>query len=202
MTDAHRFAVDVFRNICRRFEEKAADVGRIAETGTSFEGWLRGEAFLACKLQQTAYPFCEVTMKPPYGGVDGEDVKDANGNPCLKRGDLRVGATHEKGDHRWLFAEFALLLDADRDGDDWRRRIEKDVSRLKRLGWVNSISLLILVAVSKSEVLKVWRERLENFSVWNRPALTEPFALSLTGGGSLIVKAFDVKQDDANVRSY
>ncbi|MFO0803421.1 MAG: hypothetical protein U0791_09910 [Gemmataceae bacterium] len=202
MSDAHRFAVDVYHIICRRFEEKAADVRLMAETGISFEAWLNWEAYLACKLQQSAYPFCEVTAKPPYGGANGEEVKDKNGNPCLKHGDLRVGATYEKGDHRWVFAEFAVLHDGNQQGDKWRRRIEKDVSRLKRLGWVNSISMLVLVAVSQSDVLKTWGESLERLDVWNRPALTEPFHFSLPDGGSLLVKAFDVKQREEDVRSY
>lgn len=201
MTDAHRFAVDVLRIISDRFQEQAADLGRMAASGAAFDGWLNGEAFLACKLQQSGYPFCDVTLKPPYGGENGEGVMDANGNPCLKRGDLRVGATDEKGDHRWVFAEFVLLHGGDRDGDDWPQRIEQVVSRLKRLGWVNSISLLILVLVSQSEVLKEWGERLQRSGIWSRPALTQPFTLSLPGGGTLVVKAFDVKQDEANVRS-
>lgn len=201
MSDAHSFAVDVLRIICRRFEEKAADLRLMAEAGTSFEAWLNGEAYLACKLQQSAYPFCEVTAKPPYGGVNGEEVKDDNGNPYLKRGDLRVGATYEKGDHRWVFAEFAVLHDGNREGDRWQRKVEKDVSRLKRLGWVNSISLLVLVAVSKSDVLTTWGESLEAFAFWNRPPLTEPFVLSLPNGGSLVVRAFDVKQNEGDVRS-
>lgn len=201
MSDAHSFAVDVLRIICRRFEEKAADLRLMAESGTSFKAWLNGEAYLACKLQQAAYPFCEVTAKPPYGGTNGEDVNDENGNPYLKRGDLRVGATHEKGDHRWVFAEFAVLYDGNPPYDAWQREVEEDVSRLKRLGWVNSISLLVLVAVSRSDVLKTWGESLEGFGVWNRPALTEPFSLSLPDGGSLVVKAFDVKRREADVRS-
>jgi hypothetical protein len=201
VSDAHSFAVDVLRIICRRFEEKAQDIRLLAENATSFEAWLNWEAYLACKLQQSAYPFCEVTAKPPYGGTNGEEVKDDNGNPYLKRGDLRVGATYEKGDHRWVFAEFALLHDGNRQGDTWQRKIEKDVARLKRLGWVNSISLLVLVAVSRSDVLTTWGESLESSSVWNRPALTEPFAFSLPDGGSLVVKAFDVKRREADVRS-
>jgi hypothetical protein len=67
---------------------------------------------------------------------------------------------------------------------------------------VNSISLLILVAVSKSDFLKTWGESLESFAIWNHPALTEPFSLSLPDGGSLVVKAFDVKQREGDVRSY
>lgn len=201
MSDAHSFAVDVLRIICCRFQEKAADLRLMAETDVSFEVWLNGEAYLACKLQQSAYPFCEVTAKPLYGGANGEEVKDENGNPYLKQGDLRVGATYEKGDHRWVFAELAVLHDGNREGDKWQRKIEKDVSRLKRLGWVNSISLLVLVVVSKSDDLTTAVDRLESSAVWNRPALTEPFSLSLPDGGSLVVKAFDVKQREADVRS-
>jgi hypothetical protein len=31
--------------------------------------------------------------------------------------------------------------------------------------------------------------------VWNQPALTDPFVITLSGGGTVVLKAFDVKND-------
>lgn len=196
MSDSHRFAVDVLDLVCRRFESKAADLVVIAGA-EPFKAWLIGEAYLACKARQATFPFCEVTANPPYGGANGEEVKDENDNPYLKCGDLRVGATFEKGDHRWVFAEFAVLHAGTRDTEKWRRKVETSVSRLKRLGWVNSIALLVIVVVGGPDGVSIP----EDFEkIWNRPPLTEPFTCLLPDGGSLTVKAFDIKQRDSDVK--
>jgi hypothetical protein len=196
MSDSHRFAVDVLDLVCHRFEAEAGELRLLAEGGSALQPWLVGEAYLACKARQSTYPFCEVTVKPPYGGTNGENVRDEDDNPLLKRGDLRVGATLEQGDHRWVFAEFAVLHDGIRDLEQWRRKVEKSVSRLKRLHWVNSIALLVIVVVNGAD-----RSRdLDEFDVWNRPPLTEPFACPLPDGGSLVIKAFDIKQNESDVK--
>lgn len=196
MSDSHRFAVDVLELICQRFNAKAADLRLLADSGSALKPWLVGEAYLACRLRQSTYPFCEVTAKPPYGGTNGENVRDEDDNPFLKRGDLRVGATFEQGDHRWVFAEFAVLHAGIRDIGQWHRKVEKSVSRLKRLRWVNSIALLVVVVVNGADR----SEGVDGFDVWNRPALAAPFDCPLPGGGSLVIKAFDIKQNESDVK--
>ncbi|MDB5308832.1 MAG: hypothetical protein JWO38_3034 [Gemmataceae bacterium] len=195
MGDPHAFAVDVFRIVCDRLEAKAADLRLMVETTSSFEEWLNWEAFLACKLGEPSYPFCEVAAKPSYSS---EGVVDDGGGPDRKQGDLRVGGSYDADDHRWVFAEFALLHDGNRTGDEWRRKIEADAAKLKRLGWRRSASLLVLVAASRGDVPTEWAGDLANFAAWNQPALADPFALALLGGGSVVIKAFDVKRDPAH----
>jgi hypothetical protein len=124
-------------------------------------------------------------------------VVDDSG-PDRKQGDLRVGASDDADDHRWVFAEFALLHDGNRTGDKWRRKIKGDTAKLKRLGWRRSASLLVVVAASKGDVLTEWADYLAQFEVWNQPALTDPFIIALPGGGSVVVKAFDIKRDPAD----
>lgn len=196
MNDSHSFAIDVLDLVCRRFEAKAADVSLLVESDARLKPWLVGEAYLACKLQQSTNPFCEVMAEPPYGGTNGENVKDEDDNPLLKRGDLRVGATFEPGDHRWVFAEFAVLHPGIRDIEKWRKNVEKSAARLKRLRWVNSIALLVIVVVNGPDR----SGDLDGFDVWNRPALTKPFACPLPDGGSLVIKAFDIKQRESDVK--
>jgi hypothetical protein len=31
--------------------------------------------------------------------------------------------------------------------------------------------------------------------VWNQPALADPFVIALPGGGTVVLKAFDIKRD-------
>jgi hypothetical protein len=66
------------------------------------------------------------------------------------------------------------------------------------LGWKRSASLLVVVAASRGDALSEWSDGLAGSAVWNRPALTEPFVITLPGGGSVIVKAFDIKRDPAH----
>lgn len=194
MGDTTAFAVDVFRTVCDRLAGKAADLRAMVETTSSFEEWLNWEAFLACKLRQASYPFCEVAAKPTYASEGADD----GGDPDRSIGDLRVGGSGQEGDHRWVFAEFALLHDGNRVGGKWLRKIEADADKLLRLGWKRSASLLIVVAASRDDVTTGWAEYLAGFAVWNRPALTDPFVIALPGGGTVVLKAFDIKQDPAN----
>ena len=168
----------------------------MVETTSSFEEWLNWEAFLACKLRQAGYPFCEVAAKPTYAS---ENVADDSGDPDRNLGDLRVGGSYEEGDHRWVFAEFALLHDGNRPGGKWLRKIEADADKLKRLGWKRSASLLVVAAASRGDVLSKWTDFLAGCAVWNQPALTDPVFIDLPGGGSVVLKAFDIKQDPAHV---
>jgi hypothetical protein len=195
MDGARDFATDIFRIVCDRLADRAAELRLMVETSSSFEEWLNWEAFLACKHRQATYPFCEVAAKPTYAS---ENVADDGGDPDRKLGDLRVGASYEEGDHRWVFTEFALLHDGNRAGDKWLRKIQVDAAKLKRLGWKKSASLLVVVAASKGDVLAEWAGYLANFAIWNQPALTDPFVLALPGGGSVVVKALDIKRDPAD----
>jgi hypothetical protein len=191
--DSYTFAVDVFRTVCARLEAKAGDLRLMVETTSSFEEWLNWEAFLACKLREASYPFCEVTAKPTYSS---ENVADDSGDPDRNLGDLRVGGPDDGADHCWVFAEFALLHDG--TSGKWPRKIEADADKLKRLGWKKSAALLVVVAASKGDVLTEWADYLASFAVWNQPALTEPFVITLPGGGSVVIKAFDIKRDPAD----
>jgi hypothetical protein len=190
--DSYAFAVDVLRTVCDRLAAKAADLRLLVEAGSSFEEWLTREAFLACKLRQADYPFCEVAAKPTYAS---EGVADEGGDADRNFGDLRVGGPDDGDNHCWVFAEFALLHDGNRTGGQWLRRIEADAGRLKRLGWKKSAALLIVVAASRGDVMTEWADFLEGCAVWNQPALTDPVVIPLPGGGTVVVKAFDVKQD-------
>ncbi len=194
MGDSYQFTVDVFRTVCDRLAAKAADLRLLVDADTSFEEWLNWEAFLACKLRQESYPFCEVAAKPTYAS---EGVPD-DGDPGQDRGDLRVGGPNDGADHCWVFAEFVLLHDGNRTGGEWRQRIEAEADRLKRLGWKKSASLLIVVVASRGDVLTDWADDLAGSAVWNRPALTDPFVIPLPGGGMGVLKALDIKRDPAD----
>ncbi len=195
MPDSLTFAVDVFRTVCDRLRAKAADLRLLIEDGYSFEEWLAWEAYLACKFRQESYPFSEVTAKPTYAS---EGVATESGDPDRILGDLRVGGPNDGADHCWLFAELALLHDGNRAGDEWRRAVEADVNKLKRLGWKKSAALLIVVAASQGDVLTEWGNERKGYGVWSQPALTDPFDIALPGGGSVVVKAFDIKHDPAH----
>jgi hypothetical protein len=194
MAASCQFTVDVFRTICDRLAAKSADLRLLVESDTSFKEWLVWEAFLACKLRQESYPFCEVAAKPTYAS---EGVAD-DGDPDRNSGDLRVGGPNDGADHCWAFAEFVLLHDGDRPGGDWLRRIEAEVDKLKRLGWKKSASLLIVVVASRGDVMTQRADGLAGCAVWNRPALTDPFVISLPGGGTVVLKALDIKRDPAH----
>ncbi|HUR54842.1 MAG TPA: hypothetical protein VMZ71_11970 [Gemmataceae bacterium] len=43
-----------------------------------------------------------------------------------------------------------------------------------------------------------WADDLAGCAVWNLPALTDPFVIALPGGGTVVLKAFDVKNDPAH----
>jgi hypothetical protein len=192
MTKSHAFAVDVFRTVCDRLEARAADLRLMVEAGLSFEEWLNWEAFQACKHRQASYPFCEVAAKPTYAS---EGVSDEGGDLDRNLGDLRVGGLDDGTNHCWLFAEFVLLHDGNRTGEEWLRKIEADVDKLKRLGWKKSAALLIVVAASRGDVMREWADDLAVRAAWNQPALTALFVIALPGGGAVVVKAFDIKQD-------
>jgi hypothetical protein len=194
--DSLTFAVDVFRTVCDRFRSKAADLELLVEAGSSFEEWLDWEAYLACKLGQENYPFCEVAAKPTYAS---EGITTGAGDPDDTRGDLRVGGPNDGANHCWLFAEM-VLAGADANADrGWVKRAEAATGRLKRLGWKKSAALLILVAVCTGDGPAGLADAANE--IWNRPALTDPCVIPLPGGGSVVVKAFDIKQHPADVLS-
>jgi hypothetical protein len=192
--DSLTFAVDVFQTVCDRLQSKATDLRLLIETGSSFEEWLVWEAYLACKLRQESYPFCEVTANPTYAseGVTTE-ASDAGHN----LGDLRVGGPNDGADHCWLFAEFVLAGGDEMADREWVKRAEAATSRLKRLGWKKSAALLIVVAVRTGDALAGVADTANE--VWSQPALTDPCVIPLTGGGSVAVKVFDIKQHPADV---
>lgn len=191
MPDSLTFAVDVFRTVCDRLRAKAADLRLMVEAGSSFEEWLTWEAFLACKLRQASYPFCEVAAKPTYAS---EGVAD-DGEPDRNLGDLRVGGPNDGADHCWVFAEFILLHNDNRTSGEWLRKVEADAHKLRRLGWKKSASVLVVVAASRGDVMKEWGDDLAGCAVWNQPALTDPIVISLPGGGTVVVKALDIKRN-------
>jgi len=193
MGDSYTFVVDVFRTVCERLEAKAADLRLMLENDSSFEEWLNWEAFLACKLRQESYPFCEVAAKPTYAS---EGVTDG-GEADQDRGDLRVGGPNDGANHCWLFAEFVLVHDGNRAGGEWLRKVETSTNNLKRLGWKKSAALLVVVGASRDAALTE-RDDLAGLDVLGQPALTDPFVIALPGGGSVVVKAFDVKRDPAD----
>jgi hypothetical protein len=127
-------------------------------------------------------------------------VASEAGDPDLTRGDLRVGGPNDGAEHCWLFAEIVLVGTDENVDRGWVKRTETATGRLKRLGWKKSAALLIVVMVSRTNdrpasVADVVSE------VWNRPALTDPCVIPLPGGGSVVVKAFDIKQNPANTLS-
>jgi hypothetical protein len=188
--DSLTFAVDVFRTVCDRFRSKAADLRLLVEGGSSFEAWLHWEAYLACKLRQESYPFCEVSAKPTYAS---EGVATEVGDPDHTLGDLRVGGPNDGADHCWLFAE-VVLAGGDENADrGWVKRAEAATGRLMRLGWKKSAALLIVVAVRTGDEMAN--------EVWNQPALTDPCVIPLPDSGSVVVKAFDIKQNPADTLS-
>ena len=195
VSDSYAFAVDVFRTVCERLASKAVDLRLMVETTSSFEEWLNWEAFLACKHREVSYPFCEVASKPTYAS---EGVADDGGGPDRGVGDLRVGGPNEGADHCWVFAAFALLHDGNRTGGEWLRKIEANADKLRRLGWKKSSSLLVVVAASRGDVTTEGTNDLAGSAVWNRAALTDPCVISLPGGGTVVLKAFDIKRDPAD----
>lgn len=192
MCDSYTFAVDVFRTVCARLADRAADLRLLVETGSSFEEWLIWEAFLACKFCEASYPFCEVVAKPTYSS---EGVADDSNEPDQNLGDLRVGGPNDGADHCWLFAEFVLLRDGNSGDGKCLRKLEADADKLKRLGWKKSASLLVVVVASKGDALTVQADARARLAVGNQPALADPFVCALPGGGSVVVTAFDVKRD-------
>lgn len=195
MSNTHTFAVDVLQTVCDRLASKADELRMLIETTSSFEEWLNWEAFLGCKSRQAEYPFCEVTAKPTYAS---EDMVDENDRPDRNLGDLRVGGPDDGADHCWVFTEIALLHDGNRLGGKWLRKIEEDADKLRRLGWIRSAALLVVVVASRGDVNTEWADFLAGFAAWNAPALTDPFVIRLPGGGSVVVKAFDIKQNPAD----
>lgn len=196
MPDSLTFAVDVFRTVCDRLRAKAADLRLLVEDGYSFEEWLNWEAYLACKLRQESYPFSEVTAKPTYAS---EGVQTDSGDPDRPLGDLRVGGPNDGVDHCWLFAEVVLACDGDSADREWVKRAEAATGRLKRLGWKKSAALLIVVAVRTGDGPAGVADAVSE--VGDRPALTGTCVIPLPGGGSVVVKAFDIKQNPGDVLS-
>jgi hypothetical protein len=193
--DTHALAVEVFRAVCGRLSDRAADLGHLVEADAPLDGWLEGEAYLACRSRSAGCPFGEVTARPTYGseGVPGKD-----GRPSGERGALLVGGVGEPGHHQWVFAEFVLLFDGDRRTGDWRVRTEAAAARLLRLGWKRSASVLVVAVVGRGDAEADWAEHLKSMPTWGRPPLTDPFRLALPGGGSMVVRAFDIKRDPAD----
>jgi hypothetical protein len=181
MVDSYTFAVAVVRAIGDRLATKAVELGLLVEENTSFAEWFKSEAFLACKLQQASYPFCEVTAKPTYAS---EGVAD-EGSLSRDAGDLRVGGPGDGANHCWAFIEFAFHHDENHT-DEESRTLAAAIDRLKRLGWKKSAALLFVVAARKSNLLS------------ERPTLTAPFVIALPNGGTVVLKAFDIKRDPSD----
>lgn len=195
VTDAQAFAADIVRTICARIRERSSDVHSLVEAEFPLEGWFEAEAFLSCRHRQAEAGYCEVTAFPTYGS---ENVTGIDGQPSSETGALRVGGSGEPGDHHWFFAEFVILRQGDRTVEDWQSRTEAAAARLLRLGWKRSASVLVVVAACRGNVEADWAGDLKSLHVWQQSPLVEPFQLTLPGGGSLIVKAFDMKRNPAD----
>jgi hypothetical protein len=182
--DSLTFADDVVQTICERFQSKAADLQLLIETDSSFEEWLKWEAFLACKQRQASYPFCEVVAKPTYAseGIENDNTSD-----------LRVGGPDEGANHCWAFLELVLFNCANDSSEETSRKLKATIERLKQLGWKKSAALLIVVTVNLDNALEGVVE--SESEVWNRPTLTEPCVFQLPIRGLVVVKAFDIKQN-------
>ncbi|MDY3550950.1 hypothetical protein R5W24_000019 [Gemmata sp. JC717] len=186
MTDSRSFAIDVFRTVCDRLAAKAAELRLLVEAAVPFGEWLNREAFLACKHREASYPFCEVTAEPTYAseGVPNDDSS-------RDRGGLRVGGPDNGAHHCWAFAEFVLVHDGNRAGGEWLREFVNGTDRLLRLGWKKSAALLVAVTASGDG-------RSPDAPGWDRPSLTDPFVIPLPGGGTVVLTAFDIKQNPAD----
>ena len=185
--NAHAIAADVFGSVCVRLAERAGDLHHLVDADAPLDGWLEGEAYLACLTRQADRAFGEVTARPTYGS---EGVTGVDGQPSPDRGGLLVGGVGEPGHHLWVFAEFVLLLGRAHRTEDGRARTEAAAARLLRLGWKRSASLLIVVAAGRGDLTAP--------AAWSGPALADPFLLTLPGGGSVAARAFDVKRDPAD----
>jgi hypothetical protein len=115
--NAHDVAADVFRTVCGRLAERAADLRHLTHADAPLHGWLEGEAYLACRSRQSDHPFGEVTTRPTYGS---EGVMGGDGRPSDERGALLVGGVGEPDHHLWVFAEVVLLLDGAQPAVLWR----------------------------------------------------------------------------------
>lgn len=178
MADSYSFAVAVVGCIGERLSAKAAEVGQLAGTA-AIDGWLVGEAYLACKGRQESYPFCEVEAAPTYAseGVAGEG----------EVGGLRVGGPDGGADHCWLFAEYVVV---GHEGWQGNPTVVAAADRLKRLGWKKSAALLIAVTVNRDGVSPAG-------AAWDRPALTAPVVIPFAGG-QIVLTAFDIKREPAD----
>lgn len=119
------------------------------------------------------------------------------GDAARNFGDLRVGGPNDGADHCWLFAEIVLAGGDENADRGWVKRAEAATGRLKRLGWKKSAALLIVVMVSRTNDRPAGVADAAN-EVWNQPALADPCVIPLPAGGSIVVNAFDIKQNAAD----
>ncbi|QEL17784.1 hypothetical protein [Limnoglobus roseus] len=187
MDDTHGFAADVFHTVCARLAGQAADLAHLVATDAPFDGWLEGEAYLACR--SAGGRFGEVEFRPTYGS---EGVTGADGRPSAARGGLRVGGVGDPGHHLWLFAEFVVAPARNGRNEDWQARTEAAIARLLGLGWKRSAALLIVLAADSRDGEPA------DVPSWGQPPLTDAVLIPLPGGGSVVVRAFDVKPDPAD----
>lgn len=196
MLDSRQFTGLVFQTMCAWFNDKRADLRSMLEAGTSFEEWLAWEAYLACKLKVADGLFSEVTAKPTYAS---EGAADDGNDADRDMGGLRVGGPDDGAHHCWVFAELILLLEGDRDHGAGYRKIDSKAEKLLRLGWKKSSSLLVVVMASKGDAWKDWAEAPGGCAVWNQPALTRPHGIALPGGGSVVLRAIDIKRNPGDI---
>jgi hypothetical protein len=52
--------------------------------------------------------------------------------------------------------------------------------------------------LSRGDVTTEWAGDLAGCAVWNQPALTDPFVIPLPGGGTVVLKAVDIKRHPAD----
>lgn len=188
MIDSITFTVDVVRAISKRVEIKLDEIGLLVASGERFQEWLVWEAFLACCVRSESYPYCEVVAKPTYAS-EGVIVDDSS---ARQTADLRVGGPNDGANHCWAMIELVLVQQREDTLDASLQEMTTAIGRLRQLGWKKSAALLIVVAINPSA-------ELTHSDVWQRPTVLAPLLFTIPGQGTLIIKAFDVKQDPANI---
>jgi hypothetical protein len=50
----------------------------------------------------------------------------------------------------------------------------------------------LVVVAGRGDVMTDWADYLAGCATWNRTSLTDPFVIALPGGGTVVLKAFDI----------
>ena len=58
--------------------------------------------------------------------------------------------------------------------------------------------MLVIVAADRGHVLSDRANDLAAVPAWNRPPLADPVVIPLPGGGTVVIRAVDIKRDPAD----